>query len=159
MPKSDVLQNIREARQDLQDALAGLPDELLLRPFAVGYWSVKDALAHLTAWELELITALATVSPKRVPHIVEIEDIDEWNEEQYHLSARRPLDDVLADFENVHQKLLKMVNSLDNATLDDARRFPWMEGEPLWYLIAENGFWHEKEHAEDIRHWRQENKL
>jgi hypothetical protein len=34
-----------------------------------------------------------------------------------------------------------------------------MEGEPLSYLIAENAVWHEEEHAEDIRAWREANDL
>ena len=159
MSRNDVLTAIRDARQDLSEALVGLPDEVLLRPFAIGYWSIKDALAHLTAWESELVTALTNLSPKRVPHIVEIEDLDEWNEEQYHTNARRSLEAIMEDFRGVHHHLLKAVESLDDQTLDDGRRFPWMEGEPLWYLIAENGYWHEKEHAEDIRRWRQEQSL
>jgi hypothetical protein len=38
--------------------------------------------------------------------------------------------------------------------LTDARKFRWMEGEPLAYLVAENAFWHEQEHAEQIQEWR-----
>ncbi len=48
---------------------------------------------------------------------------------------------------------------LDNRTLEDNRAWPWMEGEPLWYLIAENSYLHEREHAQDIRLWRQREGL
>lgn len=160
MAKAEVLEQIREARGALLAAIEDLPDDVLLRPHVVGFWSIKDVLAHLTAWESELVTALSGVdNPSRVPEIVQIEDFDEWNDEQYRISVRRPLADVLEDFNGVHKHLLKAVEDLDERTLEDARRFSWMEGEPLWYLIAENGYWHEQEHADEIRKWREEQGL
>ena len=93
------------------------------------------------------------------PQIVEIEDIDEWNAEQYGSNAPRALAAVLEDFHGVHKHLLEAIAALDNRTLDDNRRFPWMEGEPLSYLILENAAWHEEEHAADIRAWREQEGL
>jgi hypothetical protein len=122
-------------------------------------WSVKDVLAHLTVWYSELITALARLHPNRVPKIVEIEDIDEFNEEQYRANVRRGLDVILEDFDGVHKHLIKMIDSIDEKLLTNARRFTWMEGEPLWYLVAENALWHEREHADEIKRWREENGL
>jgi hypothetical protein len=158
--KQELLNEIRQARATMLKALDGLPNDAMLRPGVVGMWSVKDVLAHLSIWQSELITALDHLDrPQRPPHIVEIEDIDEFNEEQYRANVRRPLDVILEDFEGVHKHLIKTVEELDEKTLNDARKFPWMEGEPLWYLIAENGYWHEQEHAEEILKWREENGL
>jgi hypothetical protein len=154
MPKSDVIADLRAARATLLQTLDGLTDDALLRVGAVGVWSVKDALAHLVSWEAELVTALSRLEPRQTPPLVEIEDIDEWNAEQYRINAPRPLASVLDDFHGVHKHLIQAVEALDDRTLDDNRRFPWMEGEPLSYLIAENAVWHEEEHAEDIRAWR-----
>ncbi|MCC7447433.1 MAG: DinB family protein [Anaerolineae bacterium] len=160
MAKQDVLEQIRRARGALLTAIEGLPDDAMLRPGVIGFWSVKDILAHLTTWESELITALAQLDrPTRVPEIVKIEDIDDWNEEQYRNNVRRGLDAVMEDFNGVHKHLLKAVEALDDKTLDNVRKFPWMEGEPLTYLIMENAIWHEQEHAEDIRKWREQEGL
>lgn len=160
MAKQDVLEQIRQARGALLTAIEGLPDDAMLRPGVVGFWSVKDILAHITTWESELITALVQLDrPTRVPEIVKIEDIDGWNEEQYRINARRGLDVVMDDFNGVHKHLLKAVEALDDKTLDNVRKFPWMEGEPLTYLIMENAIWHEQEHAEDIRKWREQEGL
>lgn len=156
MSKREVIEDLKAARANLLDAIAGLPDDALLRVGAVGVWSVKDVLAHLTAWESELVTALSKLDGKRAPAILDIEDIDEWNAEQYRVNAPRPLDVVLEDFHGVHKHLLRAIEGLDERTLTDNRRFPWMEGEPLSYLIAENATWHEEEHAEEIRDWRAE---
>ncbi len=161
MPKAEVLADLRAARERLLSAIAGLGEDDMLRVGAVGIWSVKDVLAHLVSWEAELVTALTRLPQNagRPPQIVEIEDIDEWNAEQYRSNAPRALAAVLEDFHGVHKHLLEAIAALDNRTLDDNRRFPWMEGEPLSYLILENAVWHEEEHAADIRAWREQEGL
>jgi hypothetical protein len=157
MPTAAIISDLRAARATFLEAIDGLTDEQLLRPGAVGYWSVKDVMAHLVAWEAELVTTLSKLEQhkSRPPRIVEIDDIEGWNEEQYHTNASRSLDAVWADFQGVHKHLIKVVQDLADKTLDDNRRFPWMEGEPLSYLIMETAVWHEEEHADDITAWRE----
>lgn len=161
MPKDELIADLRAARARLLRAIEGLSDDEMMRPGAVGIWSVKDTLAHLVAWEAELVTALSRLDQhrRRPPQIMLIEDIDEWNAEQYHINAGRPLRAILEDFHGVHKHLVRAIEALDAQTLDDNRRFPWMEGEPLSYLIAENAIWHEEEHAEDIEKWRAQENL
>jgi hypothetical protein len=158
MNKQTIVEQTKAARAKLNSAIAGLSTDDLLRPFAVGIWSIKDLLAHLTAWESELITALSKLG-KAAPAIVEIEDFDSFNQEQYEVNARRSLEVVMEDFQGAHKYLLLAIEDLDEKTLTTPNRFAWMEGEPLSYLIAENGFLHEIEHAEEILAWRQANGL
>lgn len=154
--KKETVAAYRRARQTFLEAIDGLTDEDYLRPGAAGYWSVKDIMAHLTAWESELITALAAIKNKQknTPRLVLIDDIDEWNEEQYHISVSRPLEIIKEDFLSLPKHLIAAIETLDDKTLTDNRIFHWMEGEPLTYLIYENAIWHEEEHAEDIVDWR-----
>jgi hypothetical protein len=160
MTKQELLDQILQAHAELLAAIDGLLPDAMLRPGVVGLWSIKDLLAHVTVWQSELITALAGLTrPGHIPHIVEIEDLDEFNAEQYHINASRGLNIILEDFHGVHKHLIKTVESIDEKTLNNARRFPWMEGEPLAYLIAENGYWHEQEHARQIAEWRQAQRL
>ncbi len=156
MKKAEVIEQIKQSRALIDDAIAGLTPDQMLRPGVIGLWSVKDMLAHLAAWQSELITALSRLdTPKVTPEIVKIEDIYAWNDDTYHANAPRPLDIVLEDFQGVHKHLLKMVQDMPEKDLNDVRKFEWMEGEPLWYLLAENGFWHEQEHAAQIAAWRE----
>ena len=120
---------------------------------------IKDILAHLVAWESEVVTALNQVQNKKQPSILQIDDIDEWNEEQYHTNARRLLDAIMEDFEGVHRMLLSMVQDFNERDLTDNRRYPFMEGEPLTYLIEENATLHERDHAADIRAWREREQI
>ncbi len=157
--KQDIISEIESARAELLGAIDGLTPEQMRMPGAVGIWSVKDVLAHLAAWESELVTALNQAQNRQRPPLVDIEDLYEWNEEQYHENVRRSLDAVAADFAGVHRVLLTSVQDIDARMLTDNRRFDWMEGEPLWYLIEETAILHEREHAEDILQWREREGL
>jgi len=159
MQKSEMLNELAAARADLLSALDGLTSDQMMRPGVVGFWSVKDILAHLVAWESEVVTALNQAQNKKQPSILGIEDIDEWNEDQYHTNARRLLNAVMEDFEGVHRMLVSMIQDYNERDLTDNRRYPWMEGEPLTYLIEENATLHEREHAENIRAWRENEHL
>jgi Protein of unknown function (DUF1706) len=154
--KADLLNELSSARSELVEALSGLTPEQMLITGVVGLWSVKDVLAHLAAWESEVVTALNQAQNKRIPALLSIEDIDEWNDEQYRVNIRRPLAVISSDFEGVHKMLRRMIEDLDEGWLLDNRRFAWMEGEPLWFLIEENVVLHEQEHAAEIRHWRED---
>lgn len=154
MRKEDILRELAEARADLLDAIDGLSADHMRVAGVVGIWSAKDVLAHIVAWESEVVTALNQIQLGRVPSIMHIDDIDEWNDEQYHINARRLLEAIMDDLAGVHRMLYKMLEDFDERTLTDNRRFPWMEGESLVYLLEENVYLHEREHADEIREWR-----
>lgn len=150
-----MLSELTSARAAMDQALIGLSPEDMYVSGVVGLWSVKDILAHVAAWESEVVTALNQAQNRRVPSMLRIEDIDEWNEQQQRVSARRPLDAVVGDYQGVHAKLKQMIADLDEDFLTNRRLFRWMEGEPLWYLVEESAVLHEREHAQDILRWRE----
>lgn len=158
MGKAELISAYDNARQTFLNALDGLEDDDFLSIGAVGIWSVKDVLAHLTAWESELITALVHVenNKKGAPNIVKIDEINEWNAERYHESVRRGFQVIWDDFVGIHKHLIEVITVLDERILEDNRKFPWLEGEPLSYLVYENAIWHEEEHANDIMRWRED---
>jgi hypothetical protein len=157
--KQALLDEIVAARTDLSVVLHGLtPDHFLISGVS-GIWSIKDILAHLVAWESETVTAFNQAQNSKIPALLRIDDIDSWNDEQYHINIRRPLSAILDDFEGVHKMILQMVRDYDTRALLDNRRFSWMEGEPLAYLIDENVILHEREHAYQIRAWRDSQAL
>ena len=153
--KQIVLEQIRAAQTEFLAAIDGLDTNAMMRPGVVGIWSVKDVIAHLTVWQSELITALSQLDRRgNVPNIVKIDDLAEFNDEQYRINVRRGLDVILEDLHGVHKHLIVAVEAIDERILTDFRRFTWLEGESLEYLIAENGYLHEAEHAAEIREWR-----
>lgn len=159
MNKQELLDELIRSREDFMRAIAGLTDEQRRTPGACGIWSVKDVLAHLAAWQSELVTAINQVENGQRPTIIDIDDIHEWNAEQYHNNASRLFPQIEMDFIGVHRILLKRIKELDEKTLFDRWQFDWMEGEPFSYLIQETTSWHEQEHIEDILKWREEKSI
>ena len=51
MTKSELLNQIRTERGQLEETLARLTHAQMLLPGVDGEWSVKDALAHISTWE------------------------------------------------------------------------------------------------------------
>ncbi|MBN1312110.1 MAG: ClbS/DfsB family four-helix bundle protein [Anaerolineae bacterium] len=143
----------------LLDTLTGLTPEQMSQPGVTGVWSVKDILAHLAAWEAEVVKALNQVQNRQAPSMLNIEDIDEWDEEQYHINVERPLEVIRTDLAGVHKMLHHMIEDFDERALIDNRRYPWMEGEPLWFLVEDAVILHKQEHAEEIRAWRAKEKF
>ncbi|MCA1850403.1 MAG: maleylpyruvate isomerase N-terminal domain-containing protein, partial [Acidobacteria bacterium] len=53
MKKTEIQECLREAHKKLTGALEGLSEEEATRTGLNAQWSVKDALAHISAWEIE----------------------------------------------------------------------------------------------------------
>jgi hypothetical protein len=63
------------------------------------------------------------------------------------------LGDVLADFRDTHQQVLKILGTLSDDDLFELKRFRGLFGEPPWHLVAHNTFLHYREHIEPLRQW------
>ena len=68
MDKSKLLKNLEAAWTALLESYAGLTDVEMMRNGVIGEWSVKDIIAHVTAWEEEALKHLPTIlAGKRPP--------------------------------------------------------------------------------------------
>ena len=150
MTKAEALAELRAARQELEELLAGLPPERMERPGATGDWSVKDVLAHLLWYEreeLELIreSGVAASPLWEVPY----ERRNGLIREELRSLA---LADVLAQLRQVFAGLVAAVDRLSDVDLVTSGRFPGTSAERLpWQDIALNSWTHEREHVEALR--------
>lgn len=154
--KREILERLRTERARLEAAIAGLSEETMRQPGVVGHWSIKDVLAHIAAWEAELVTALWYTAIGRRPRLVDIRDVDAWNERRYQENKDRPLERILNDFRGVYDQLLRRMEELTDEDLNDPHRYDWTGGTPLAEVIAENSYAHEAEHAEQIEAYRKQ---
>ncbi|UCH58755.1 MAG: ClbS/DfsB family four-helix bundle protein [Anaerolineales bacterium] len=155
--KSQILTAIQAERLALETLLAKIPPAQMTLPDLHEGWSVKDILAHITAWE-ELMqgwvqTSLRGETPDRPAPGESWEELDALNENMHQAHKDRPLEEVLQGFHDSHQQVLEMVNGLSEDDLLDPQRFAWRQGDPLWHLVAANTWWHYQEHRETIAAW------
>ncbi|HMK08270.1 MAG TPA: ClbS/DfsB family four-helix bundle protein [Anaerolineales bacterium] len=158
MTKSEILSALDASRAALLDVIDGLPPERLLAPNAVGEWSVRDILQHLSLWEAELVRLLVHVDQRRKPvgaGLGASPDFDSLNARWHAETKDRPLENVLADFHGVRRQTRRWVEEFSEDELTRVRPEPWLQRRPLAVWIAEYSYEHEAEHIQAIRAWRQ----
>jgi hypothetical protein len=132
--------------------LARLTHVQMLLPGVDGEWSVKDALAHISAWERRMISWTGGHLRGEEPAIPLPWDVDHMNAETYAQVKDNPLAEVLEEFRRSYWDSLALVESLSEGQLQTVYADTWPMG-PLWTGIAANMNWHYKELRQDIQKW------
>ena len=143
--KQALVEQYRQARQALLEAIDGLTDEQLSEPTLDG-WSVKDHLAHLALWDDVRAAEVARISAGHASawRMTDEQD-DAFNEMGYQL--RRPLSASQARWEldMSRQRLMDALGSATPRGLD-----------PTLYGSSGLVSTHEQEHTGWIKRWRAE---
>jgi hypothetical protein len=119
---ADVLDRVRSGWSALGETFAGLNEQQMTAPGPEG-WSVKDHLAHVSTWERALTTIL-NGRPQRVAFDLDsetydrIDSVDQLNAIIYKRYQERPLDEVLAESEQVHGDMVAALERLTDADLE-----------------------------------------
>ncbi len=135
--KRELLREIERERAELDEALARLTPRQMTRPGVTrGGWSVKDVLAHLVGWQQMNLgwyeAGLRGEKPAMPAPGFTWRDIRRLNETIYRKHRRRPLRDVLRDYEDYHERMIALVAGLSDADLVTLGRFTWTG--PSWTM-------------------------
>ncbi len=151
--KTALLDNIQYGYNQFEVLLTSLNEEQLTIPTVNDSWTIKDNIAHLTAWQSYLLNQLqGLIDGKQPPEFMPGLSEDEINEGFYEENKERPLAEVIADFHLSYQRVLADVESMSEETLNAP--FPWRkDGSAVWGLIAGNTYEHYEEHGNIIRQW------
>ena len=150
--KEVFLRRLRGGRAQWEAALSDVGIERMEIPGVAGEWTVKDVIAHVTWYELEMIEMLQTRTMES--SALWALDREARNAAIYEANRDRPTDEVLAEAAQAYHDLEALVEGLDDEDLNDPARFADMpdEWEP-WRIIASNSYGHYQEHIPDIRAW------
>jgi len=157
MNKQELAEITRSSRRALDEQLTGLSDEQMLRPGVMDDWSIKDVLAHISAWErmfIGWIEALMRGEKPDRPEFFTDEWTDKVNARVYSENRDRPLPDVRTESRASHEAILAMIDRLSDADLFDPQRFPWAQGREMAPWLRANADEHYDEHREQIIAWR-----
>jgi hypothetical protein len=153
--KAQLLDELQQENAQFEALLAAIGPARMTQPDVAGGWSIKDIVAHLTAWRSRTVARLRAahsgdpVTPPPWPP--ELQDDDDINAWIYAANRDRPLDDVLSDSRETFQQLVDAFGAFDEADLRDISRFGWLEGE-RFRGASFFGHFHE-EHEPDMRAW------
>jgi uncharacterized protein (TIGR03083 family) len=148
--RSDTYRLLAESREQINSAIKGLPADKMLVPL-LNDWSVKDILTHITSWDELLLPDIYRLARGRAAGLacnVQAAN-DRWND--LLMSVRRdfPLDQVLAEFAESREALLKALEEVPEEQFNSG----YIPGN------CQVTAFHDWEHARDIRAWRDKEGL
>ena len=161
--KKQLLQRIQKSRAPLDALLLQMTEEQMLQPGVEGRSSVKDLLAHITAWEQYSIRRLQAASRDGAAEVYVVEqgepdDTDAVNALIFARNAQLPLHQVLSDFQSSLHGVLQAVDALSEKDISDPQGLAQVFGHPVERIIGSDTFYHYPEHIESIRMWLEEHK-
>jgi hypothetical protein len=150
--KAALLAEINDAYMKFEAQLAPLSEEQLTTPGVNGTWSVKDNIAHLSAWHRVLLARLlAARDNSSYEDITEGLDVETLNEQFYQQNKARSLSDVLTEFDTNHQQIVQTLESMTDEQINKPQ--DWLGGQPVLSYIAGDTTDHYEEHSQIIQDW------
>ncbi len=150
MKREELLERVRAGRTRLDGALDGLTEEAATRVGLNPQWSVRDALAHVVAWELEGVRIIRAIQdrtgkPPRLTH----EMIDDFNARAVEERRARSLREVADELDAAHGAMVSLIESLPEEVDETSATYKYIEGVT---------FHHHESHAAQIEAWKQQQK-
>ena len=155
MTKDELLAKLERDNAQFEALLDEVGPARMEQPGVAGEWSMKDVVAHLTAWRRRTVARLEAALrgdndlPALWPaHLQTDDDINAWMHER---DKNLTVAEVRAQSRQVFEQMVAALRALPEDVLQEAGRFPWMEG---YALIDADFFGHfHDEHEADMRAW------
>jgi hypothetical protein len=151
--KAQLLNDIQTWHKRLEEKIAGMPEDVAIKPKTVGAWSVKDTVAHIIAWEKKLLSWYNDgLAGKKI-------DMPDWrikgtlgaiNRKIFEENLSRDLNDVLADFAMTYRQILSTVASIPEEDIFARGKFAWTGSRTVLDYIWGDTAGHYAEHLAAI---------
>jgi hypothetical protein len=150
--KQQLLEKMHSGYETFSALLSSLSEIQLNTRGVNGNWSIKDNIAHLSAWQRRQTANNQAVRegidrPDPTPGMSE----EEINEMYYQQNKNRLLTDVLDEFHETARLLQESVEALTEEQLHSP--VAWLDGGTLAPRVAGNSYEHYEEHSEIIQRW------
>lgn len=153
MKKEELLEKLNAAWDAFQEAYAGLSEAGLLEPGVTGDWSIKEIIAHVTAWEKEALKMLPLIQKgQRPPRYKDLYGgIDAFNAQKAAASQSLSLSQVLQQAQETHQRLVDYIQQVPDEL--------FTRDTPFRRRLRLDTYSHYQEHTSAIRKWRERRGL
>ncbi|MGO8950425.1 MAG: DinB family protein [Ktedonobacterales bacterium] len=146
---------LRAERTEWNVLLAQVGTERMEISGAVGDWSVKQLVAHLTWYEQGVLEGAQQVLggrtfTRRRPAGV---SLDEQNGQIAETSRNRSANEVLAEADEVFGRLLVLIEACPQEILNDPRVLGLPDDMVPWMGVANNSYAHYRQHEPELRAW------
>jgi len=138
-----LLAEIDQVRTDMGNVVQEIDTKLMIYPG----WTIKEMIAHITAWEIVIHKALQAYTAGDPPYFLREQDFDIFNEDAVDFRAAWSMEQVLQEWKDVREELKKTIQKLKETDLPVELVLPWGSERTVAELIEIIGE-HEGEHME-----------
>ena len=135
MRRSELVQQMNSEQQAWETLLADIGEERMEEAGVAGAWSIKDVVAHLTAWRRRTVGRLEAVAHGRPEPAhqwpAELHEDDEINAWFHERDRDKSVRQTLAESRRVFEQLVSAIEKIPEDSLDHPERYPWMHGAPV----------------------------
>lgn len=139
---------------NLMDGISGLTEATMLSTQVCGFWSIRDVLAHVLAWnefQFVVLQGWPRVAVEKLEPWQGAGDIDALNARLQAARAQLTMIDLCDGLMTYHRRMARAFDRASDADLRSRGDYGWGEEGTLSGLFYSFAL-HEAEHAEDI--WR-----
>lgn len=112
-------------------------------------WRVKDIIAHLTAWEVEVATSLRAYAGGKAYQIENFPGDDIYNDRMFRKYYDLSAEDIFDDWDAVRAGFKSSIRAIDPEYLDGQILCPWGKYSSLTGIV-DDMIAHEQEHLQNI---------
>jgi hypothetical protein len=159
LSKAELLDRLQTEHARLTQVISQLTEAQLTQPGIIGTWSVKDMLPHIMHWEQFALGELEPAMRGERPPASDAGGAQE-DESDDAVNARVvaqyrdvALSDVQAAFERSFQRVVAVVEALDETDFTAESPIARMLGESVVDCLGNNTYEHYAEHSAMIRDW------
>ena len=147
MDKATALSKVEGGFNELLAAVDKLDDTAMSRTF-YGDWSVKDVLAHIAGWHVQMTGAMERMArgEKPTPEGIDYSDSDGWNARFAGAMRAQSAETVVAELRQSFGNYLRAAQAIP----DDR----YGEGKTINRLLETSGYGHYNEHLPAIKEYR-----
>ena len=139
-----LLAEIDQVRTDMGKVVQEVDTKLMIYPG----WTIKEMIAHITAWEIVIHKAIQAYNAGDPPYFLREQDFDIFNEEAVAIRASWSMEQVLKEWSDVREELKNTIKKLKETDLPVEMVLPWGSERSVAELIEIIGE-HEGEHMKD----------
>jgi hypothetical protein len=155
--KAELLNDIQVERKRLEGNLDNLTEMEMTQGGVIVDWSIKDVLAHLVAWEQQLLSwyesGLRGTIPETTPVGMGRKAIDALNQKIFAQYRQWPMNEVLVEFHSSYKQVLAVVREIPEDDLFTIGRYAWTGKLALVDYIVGNTCNHYHWANAQVRRW------
>jgi hypothetical protein len=150
--KIELLNRIREARDNFQELLSHLTDSQMVTAGVIGSWSVKDIIAHVIAHE-QLALRELDGAKRGILMTSDQLSTDSINADAVEASKSLSLDEIRESWQRSYEQILRAIEALTNEDFEPSGELTQRLEDTIDGAFGNNTYGHYAEHEGHIRAW------